>query len=205
MYKALESDQDRMGPALLLIAQLYRVEQQARQMAAEDRLQLRRRQSLPILDKLRDYLREIQGEVLPKSPAGRALSYALKNWTALNRYCDDGDLEIDNNATNAARGICGVMPTPGLCRLNWMKDPEFATAYRKARGAAVGQAIARLQQTTGAAVTTLQKLILDANTPAAIKGQVARAILALAIKGVEVEDLEARLAALEQAAEKSEQ
>jgi len=89
--------------------------------------------------------------------------------------------------------------------LNWMKDPEFTTAYRKARGAAVGQAIARLQQTTGAAVTTLQKLILDANTPAAIKGQVARAILALAIKGVEVEDLEARLAALEQAAEKSEQ
>jgi hypothetical protein len=23
----------------------------------------------------------------------------LKNWTALTRYCADGDLEIDNNAT----------------------------------------------------------------------------------------------------------
>ena len=106
MYKALESDQARMGPALLRIAQLYRVEQQARGMAAADRRQLRQRQSRPTLDKLRDYLREIQGEVLPKSPAGRAVSYALKNWTALNRYWDDGDLEIDHNATE--RSIRGV-------------------------------------------------------------------------------------------------
>jgi transposase len=113
LYQALESDQARMGPALLLVAQLYRVEQQARSMAAKDRLQLRERQSRPILDKLRDYLGEIQGEVLPKSPAGRALSYALKNWTALNRYCDDGDLEIDNNATE--RSIRGV----AVGRRNW--------------------------------------------------------------------------------------
>jgi len=99
MYKALESDQARMGPALLLIAQLYRVEQQARPMAPEGRLQLRQRQSRPILDTLRDYLAEIQVEVLPKSPEGRAVRYTLKNWTALTRYCEDGDLEIDNNAT----------------------------------------------------------------------------------------------------------
>src|SRR5580693_6360951 len=111
-----------MGPALLLVAQLYRVEQQARPITPEDRMQLRQRQSRPILDKLRDYLREIQGELLPKSPAARAVSYTLKNWTALNCYCDDGDLEIDNNIVNAARGICGVMPTPGLCRAEilWM-------------------------------------------------------------------------------------
>jgi transposase len=102
-----------MGPALLLVAQLYRVEQQARPITPEDRLQLRQRQSRPILDKLRDYLREIQGEVLPKSPAGRAVSYALKNWTALNRYCDDGDLEIDNNATE--RSIRGI----AVGRRNW--------------------------------------------------------------------------------------
>jgi hypothetical protein len=38
---------------------------------------------------------EIQGEVLPKSPEGRAVRYTLKNWTALTRYCEDGDLQID--------------------------------------------------------------------------------------------------------------
>ena len=105
------------------------------------------------------------------------------------------------NIDEAAKAV-GVAPNT---LLNWMKDREFAAAYRKARAAVVGQAIARLQQTTGAAVSTLQKLMVDASTPPAIKGNVAKGILALAIKGVEVEDFEARLATLEQAAEVSKQ
>ena len=101
-HKALESDQARMGPALLLIAHLYRVEEEARPLTPGGRLGVRQLQSRPILDKLRDYLLEIQTEVLPKSPEGRAVRYTLKNWTALTRYCEDGDLEIDNNATERA-------------------------------------------------------------------------------------------------------
>ena len=113
-HKALESDQARMGPALLLIAQLYRVEKQARSLTAEDRLGLRQLQSQPILEKLRNYLLEIQVEVLPKSPEGRAVRYTLKNWSALTRYCEDGDLQIDNNATE--RAIRGV----AVGRNNWV-------------------------------------------------------------------------------------
>lgn len=64
-HKALESDQARMGPALLLIAQLYRVEKQARDLAPEDRLRLRELEARPVLDKLHQYLLEIQLEVLP--------------------------------------------------------------------------------------------------------------------------------------------
>jgi transposase len=113
-HKALESDQPRMGPALLLIAQLYRVEKQARPLTAEDRLGLRQLQSQPILEKLHNYLSEIQAEVLPKSPEGRAVRYTLKNWTALTRYCENGDLQIDNNATE--RAIRGV----AVGRNNWV-------------------------------------------------------------------------------------
>jgi transposase len=113
-YKALDTDQARMGPALLLIAQLYRVEKQARLLTAEERLRLRQLRARPILDKLRQYLLEIQTEVLPKSPEGRAVRYALKNWTALNRYSEDGDLEIDNTGTE--RSIRGV----AVGRGNWM-------------------------------------------------------------------------------------
>jgi hypothetical protein len=36
--------------------------------------------------------------VLPKSPAGQAFAYALKNRATSTRYCEDGDLEIDYNA-----------------------------------------------------------------------------------------------------------
>jgi transposase len=113
-HRALESDQARMGPALLLIAQLYRVEKHARPLASADRLRLRQLQSKPILDKLCNYLLEIQTEVLPKSPEGRAVRYTLKNWAALTRYCEDGDLEIDNNATE--RAIRGV----AVGRHNWI-------------------------------------------------------------------------------------
>lgn len=113
-YKALDSDQARMGPALLLIAQLYRVEKQARLLTAQDRLQLRQLRARPILHKLHQYLLEIQVEVLPKSPEGRAVRYALKNWTALNRYSENGDLEIDNTGTE--RSIRGV----AVGRGNWM-------------------------------------------------------------------------------------
>ncbi len=112
-HKALESDQARMGPALLLIAQLYRVEDQARPLASKDRLELRQLRSRPLLGKLSDYLLDIQAEILPKSPEGRAVRYTLKNWTALTRYCEDGDLSIDNNATE--RAIRGV----AVGRNNW--------------------------------------------------------------------------------------
>jgi transposase len=101
-HKALDSDQSRMGLALSLIAQLYRVEKQARSLTAGERLELRRLESRPILDKLHDYLLEIEAEVLPKSPEGRAVRYTLKNWAALTRFCEDGDLEIDNNAVERA-------------------------------------------------------------------------------------------------------
>ena len=113
-HKALESDQPRMGPALLLIAQLYRVERQAQPLTPEDRRQLRQERSRPILEKLHTYLSEIQVEVLPKSPEGRAVRYTLKNWAALTRYCEDGDLQIDNNGTE--RAIRGV----ALGRNNWI-------------------------------------------------------------------------------------
>jgi hypothetical protein len=58
------------------------------------------------MEKLHQYLLEIRKEVLPKSPEARAVRYALNQWEALNRFLKDGDLEIDNGATERAnRGI----------------------------------------------------------------------------------------------------
>ena len=60
---------------------------------------LRERDARPMLNQLHEYLLTIREQVLPKSEAGQAVAYALKNWTALTRYCSDGDLLIDNNGT----------------------------------------------------------------------------------------------------------
>ena len=84
--------------------------------------------------------------------------------------------------------------------LRWLKVPEFQTAYREARRAAFGQAIARLQQGTSAAATTLLKLLIDQNTPASVRARVADSIFNHAAKAIEIEDIEARVAELERAA-----
>jgi hypothetical protein len=81
--------------------------------------------------------------------------------------------------------------------LRWMKLPEFQKSYREARRAAFGQAIARLQQGTSAAATTLLKLLIDQNTPASVRARVADSIFNHAAKAIEIEDIEARVAALE--------
>lgn len=44
------------------------------------------------------WLEEQRAAVLPKSPMGQAISYALGNWQALMRYTELGSLAIDNNA-----------------------------------------------------------------------------------------------------------
>lgn len=66
------------------------------------RLALRKRVSARLLEKLHKYLLELQPEVLPKSPSGAAVRYALNQWTALTRLLEDGELEIDNGATERA-------------------------------------------------------------------------------------------------------
>jgi transposase-like protein len=79
----------------------------------------------------------------------------------------------------------------------WMKDPEFDALYRAAKRAAFGQAIARLHHLCSAAVSTLGKVMVDVATPPSTKVRAAESILGLAAKAIEIEDLDARLKALE--------
>jgi hypothetical protein len=87
--------------------------------------------------------------------------------------------------------------------LRWLEIPEFQQRYLEARRKAVQQAIARLQQATGAASLTVLKLMTDPSVPPAVRLRAAECVFVQAIKGIEIEDIETRLAALEQATEES--
>ena len=52
--------------------------------------------------------------------------------------------------------------------LRWLKLPEFQSSYRQARRDVFGQAIARLQQGTSPAATTLLKIMIDPSVPASV-------------------------------------
>ena len=81
--------------------------------------------------------------------------------------------------------------------VKWMKDPEFDTSYREARRAAFDQSVSRLVQATTAAVTTLLKVMLDADAPASAKVRAAECVLSHSAKVIEMEDIEDRVAELE--------
>ena len=82
----------------------------------------------------------------------------------------------------------------------WLQEPQFKARYLQARRDSVRQATARMQQATGAAGTTILKLMTDANAPPAVRLRAAQCVYDIAIKGVELEDIEGRVAALEAAA-----
>ena len=84
--------------------------------------------------------------------------------------------------------------------LRWLQLPEFQKAYRQARRDAYSQAVARLQQGTSAAATILLKTMVDPGTPASVRVRAAEAIFSHAFKAIEIEDIEARVSELEQAA-----
>jgi len=109
-------DTERCDHVLGLIGRLYAVERQAADLDEGARRDLRRARAAPVLEELRSYLeaQRAGGTLLPRSEAGRAVEYALRNWRALTRYLEDGGLEIDNNA--AERAVKSV----ALGRKNWL-------------------------------------------------------------------------------------
>ena len=108
-------------------------------------------------------------------------------------------LLANQGVDNAARAV-GIGPRT-LYR--WMNEPLFDKAYRKARRDAFGQGTARLQQAAGAAVSTVLKVMVDQHTQPSTKLRAADLVLTHGAKAIEIEDLEARVSDLEQAAELS--
>ena len=90
------------GEALKRIAELYAIEADIRGRPPEERRQVRRTRARPLLDSLHDWLQATLSRVSRKSEIAGAIRYALGRWSALLRYCEDGNIEIDNNAAERA-------------------------------------------------------------------------------------------------------
>jgi len=128
--EAKQTDPLRANQMLALIAQLYVVEDQAQaeHRDAEGVKALRQKFSKPILDdQIKPLLDAWSLEVLPKSPVGKAVTYALNQWEALNRYLENGILCIDNSLSER------IIKLVALGRKNWL----FSGSDEGARRAAI--------------------------------------------------------------------
>jgi transposase len=129
-HEARSSDHARAAQSLAYIRLLYDVEHQAQERfdaqkqngeqrsLSSIRLELRQAVSVPRLAQFKAWLQSQQiangGEVLPKSPMGAAITYALNQWEALCVYCTDGELSIDNNVSER------TLRRIAVGRNNWM-------------------------------------------------------------------------------------
>jgi hypothetical protein len=126
-YEARGSDALRAHQALAYYRQLYELVRQAKDFNDAQRLQMCQDLAVPILGLFHQWLEAQRPEVLPKSPMGEALGYALNNWAALVRYTEAGFLAIDNNAADLE------MKRIAIGRKNWL----FVRSPRGGRTTAV--------------------------------------------------------------------
>jgi hypothetical protein len=92
--------------ALERIAALYAIEKEIRGRPPDEQQQVRHTRARPLLQFLHDWFNISLSKLSRKSDTTAAIRYALGLWEALTRYCDDGHLEIDNNAAEKAlRGV----------------------------------------------------------------------------------------------------
>jgi transposase len=104
--KFFDLDQAHASPlareALTHIGQMYGIESEMRGRSPDERLQARQTRTRPLLDQMDRWLHATSAKLSRKSAVAAAIHYALSRWEALVRFCEDGRLEIDNNAAERA-------------------------------------------------------------------------------------------------------
>ena len=104
LYKAHRSALAK--EALERIGKLYGIEKAIRGRPAAERQAERQQRAVPLLAELHAWMIAESAKVEKGSTFAAAFNYAFNNWDALQRYTQDGHLEIDNNiAERSVRGI----------------------------------------------------------------------------------------------------
>lgn len=100
--------------AMKMIGNLYAIERKICDQPPEIKCQIRQAESLPILHEMKQWLDKLYPNVVPKSLLGKAINYALSQWSYVSKYVEDGRLAIDNNI--AEREIKAFV----IGRKNWL-------------------------------------------------------------------------------------
>jgi transposase len=126
-FDALKSAPIQANLAITSIKELYKIEQDIKELSPQERLEIRQSKSKPILDEIKKWLDIQILSALPKSFIAKAVNYSLNNWDALCVYTTDERLNIDNNASERA-----IRPVV-IGRKNWL----FAGSDKGGRMAAI--------------------------------------------------------------------
>ena len=98
--------------AVKRIDALFDIERAINGLSANERRRVRNEQSRPLLAELQTWLRGQRARLSSKSETAKAIVYALKRWTALTRFLEDGRLCMSNNAAGRALRCVAVGRRP---------------------------------------------------------------------------------------------
>jgi transposase len=95
---ALDAKDMRAAVPISLFSQLYAIEAKAREDKIGPDELLARRQALSrqLMDRLAEVIDGLRGQAVPKSPMGKAITYAVNQWPTLTVFLTDGRIPIDN-------------------------------------------------------------------------------------------------------------
>jgi len=127
--EALEAGFAVASCAIAWFRYLYKIEEYAKDIGAdeEERLRIRQQKSAPVMKKLHAWMTTQAKVAAPKTPLSDALGYSLRQWDALSQFLHDGSLEIDNGLAER------TIRTLAIGRKNYM----FAGSDAGAEAAAV--------------------------------------------------------------------
>lgn len=118
---------------------LFTIEDKLEKATPDERYEIRKLRSRPVLDAFFTWLNTQQAQVLPKSAFGQAINYCLSQWTKLEAFMQDGRLEIHNNRSERS-----IKPFV-MGRKAWL----FANTPRGARASAIAYSMVETAKENG--------------------------------------------------------
>jgi len=155
--KDLELEEFQAHPAvkgLLLANKIFQTEKPLRELSTQERFEGRAREVAPCVDAFFDFIHELdQGETTGK--IREAVIYAKNQETSLRVFLEDGDIPIDNGASE--RGFKGI----AVCRRNSL----FSCSVKGAKSNATIYSVIATAKENGADVYTYLKYLLEEINP----------------------------------------
>lgn len=150
LYEARRTEGDEADIGIGKLRPLFRVEHEATAIGivgTPEHLEMRTERSKPVVDDFFQWATAAQANILPKSPLGEALGYAIRQRSRLELFLTDARIPIHNNASErrlrvvalgrknylfvgharAGRNIAGLYSLVGCCIANGVEPTEYLT------------------------------------------------------------------------------